>query len=128
MLRPRSLRSRLILAAGGSILAAVILFGIATVLLVRHELRGSLDSALRQRAQDVAQLAVSAPAVLTDPGALESTASGRELVVQVIDSRGRIVARSLTLGNKLLPQDRLARRAIAQGQPSPRTPPTSRTR
>ena len=107
MLRPRSLRTRLIIAAGGSILAAVILFGIATVLLVRHELRGSLDSALRQRAQDVAQLAVSAPAVLTDPGALESTASGRELVVQVIDSRGRIVARSLTLGAKLLPQDSL---------------------
>ena len=116
MLRPRSLRTRLILAAGGSILAAVILFGAATVLLVRHELRGSLDSALRQRAQDVAQLAVSAPAVLTDPGALESTASGRELVVQVIDSRGRIVAQSLTLGAKLLPQDGLTRRAIDAGQ------------
>ena len=117
MLRPRSLRTRLILAAGGSILAAVILFGVATVLLVRHELRGSLDSALRQRAQDVAQLAVSAPAVLTDPAALESTASGRELVVQVIDSRGRIVARSVTLGAKLLPQDTLAQRAIDNGQP-----------
>ncbi len=117
MLKPRSLRTRLIVAAGGSILAAVILFGIATVLLVRHELRGSLDSALRQRAQDVAQLAVSAPAVLTDPGALESTASGRELVVQVIDSRGRIVARSLTLGAKLLPVDGLTRRTIDNGQP-----------
>jgi two-component system, OmpR family, sensor kinase len=92
-----------------------VLFGAATVLLVRGELRGSLDSALRQRAEDVAQLAVSAPAVLSDPGALESTASGRELAVQVIDSRGRIVARSLTLGARLLPQDRLARRAIADG-------------
>jgi two-component system OmpR family sensor kinase len=117
MLRPRSLRTRLIVAAGGSILAAVILFGVATVLLVRHELRSSLDDALRQRAQDVAQLAVAAPAVLTDPGALESTASGRELVVQVIDSRGRIVARSLTLGNKLLPRDSLTRQTIAAGQP-----------
>jgi two-component system, OmpR family, sensor kinase len=114
-LRPRSLRARLIAAAGGSILAAVVLFGAATVLLVRGELRGSLDSALRQRAEDVAQLAISAPAVLSDPGALESTASGRELAVQVIDSRGRIVARSLTLGARLLPQDRLARRAIADG-------------
>jgi two-component system, OmpR family, sensor kinase len=116
VLRPRSLRARLIVAAAGSILAAVVLFGLATVLLVRNELRGSLDGALRQRAQDVAQLAVSAPAVLSDPGALESTASGRELAVQVVDSRGRIVARSLTLGAKLLPQDRLAQRAIADGQ------------
>ncbi len=116
MLRPRSLRARLIAAAGGSILAAVVLFGAATVLLVRGELRGSLDSALRQRAQDVQQLAASAPAVLTGPGALESPASGRELVVQVIDSRGRILARSLTLGAKLLPQDRLATQARVAGR------------
>ncbi len=116
MLRPRSLRARLIAAAGGSILAAVVLFGAATVLLVRGELRGSLDSALRQRAQDVQQLAASAPAVLTDPGALESPASGRELAVEVIDSHGRILARSLTLGAKLLPQDRLATQARVAGR------------
>jgi two-component system, OmpR family, sensor kinase len=115
VLRPRSLRARLIAAAGGSILAAVVLFGAATVLLVRGELRGSLDSALRQRAQDVQQLAASAPAVLTDPGALESPASGRELAVEVIDSHGRILARSLTLGAKLLPQDRLATQARVAG-------------
>jgi two-component system, OmpR family, sensor kinase len=115
-LRPRSLRARLIAAAGGSILAAVVLFGVATVLLVRGELRGSLDSALRQRAEDVAQLAVSAPAVLTDPGALESNASGRELAVQVIDSHGRIVARSLMLGARLLPEDRLASQARVDGR------------
>jgi two-component system, OmpR family, sensor kinase len=114
--RPRSLRARLIAAAGGSILAAVALFGGATVLLVRGELRGSLDTVLRQRAQDVGQLAVSAPAVLTDPGALESVASGRDLAVQVIDSRGRIVARSLTLGAQLLPLDRLARQALVGGR------------
>jgi signal transduction histidine kinase len=116
VLRPRSLRARLIAAAGGSIIAAVVLFGVATVLLVRGELRSSLDSALRQRAEDVQQLAASAPAVLTDPGALESPASGRELVVQVIDSRGRILARSLTLGAKLLPQDRLATQARVAGR------------
>jgi two-component system OmpR family sensor kinase len=116
MLRPRSLRARLIAAAGGSILAAVVLFGVATVLLVRGELRSSLDSALRQRAQDVQQLAASAPAVLTDPGALESPASGRELVVQVIDSRGRLLARSLTLGAKLLPEGRLATQARVAGR------------
>jgi signal transduction histidine kinase len=86
------------------------------VVVVRHELRGSLDSALRQRAQQVAQLAVSAPAVLTTPGALESPVSGRQIVVEVIDARGRIVARSLTLGARLLPSgDQLARAARVSG-------------
>jgi two-component system OmpR family sensor kinase len=112
---PRTLRARLITVAAGSILAAVALFGLVTVLLVGRELRSSLDSALRQRAQEVAQLAVSAPAVLTDPGALESPASERQLAVEVIDARGRILARSLTLGVRLLPQDTLALHARADG-------------
>src|ERR1700751_5202918 len=94
----RSLRVRLVLAAGGSIVAAVVLFGLAAVLIVQHELRSSLDGALRQRALQVAELAVSAPAVLTAPGALESPVSGRQIVVEVLDSHSRIVARSLALG------------------------------
>jgi two-component system, OmpR family, sensor kinase len=114
---PRTLRGRLVLAGGGSILAAVVLFGVATVFMVRGDLRGALDRGLRQRAEDVAQLAVSAPAVLTDPGALESPASGRQIAVEVIDSRGRILARSLTLGAQLLPQDSLALHARLAGQP-----------
>src|SRR5437764_4665744 len=111
-----TLRARLVLAATGSIVVAVILFGGAAAALVFHELRGSLDSALRQRAEQVAQLAVSAPAVLTTPGALESRVSGRQIVVEVIDARGRIVARSLTLGARLLPsEDPLARAARVSG-------------
>jgi signal transduction histidine kinase len=106
---------RLVLAAAGSILAALALFGVATVVLVRHELRGSLDNALRQRAQQVAQLAVSAPAVMNSPGALESPVSGHQIVVEVIDARGRILARSLTLGASILPQDRLVRSALQSG-------------
>src|SRR5450755_3113020 len=113
---PRTLRARLIAVAAGSIFAAVALFGLITVLLVGHELRSSLDHALRQRAEEVAQLAVSAPAVLTGPGALESPASGRQIAVEVIDARGRILARSLTLGVGLLPQDRLALQARAAGR------------
>jgi signal transduction histidine kinase len=35
----------------------------------------------------------------------------------VLDSQGRIVARSLTLGARLLPQDELARRALRDGVP-----------
>jgi signal transduction histidine kinase len=112
-----TLRARLIAAAGGSIVVAVAVFGVATVLLVRTELRSSLDRALRQRAQDVAQLAVSAPAVLTDPGALEGPGSGRQLAVQVVDSHGRILARSLTLGAQLLPEDRLETQARVHGTP-----------
>jgi two-component system, OmpR family, sensor kinase len=115
-LRPwQTLRARLAIAAAGTLFAAVALFGVVTVLLVGQELRSSLDRALSERAADVAQLAVSAPAVLTSPGALEVQASGRQIVVEVIDARGRIFARSLTLGARLLPQDALSRRALRSG-------------
>jgi two-component system, OmpR family, sensor kinase len=113
--RPQTLRFRLVLAAAGSILVALVVFGVATVLLVGHELRGSLDTALRQRAQEVAELAISAPAVLSTPGALETPVSGRQIAVEVLDSHGRILARSLTLGAGVLPVDSLARAAIASG-------------
>jgi signal transduction histidine kinase len=112
----RTLRARLTAAAVVAIAAAVVVFAVVTVVVVDRQLRGSLDSALRSRAQDVAQLAVSAPAVLTSPGALEGPGSGRELAVEVIDARGRIVARSLTLGAQLLPQDTLALAARRQGR------------
>lgn len=112
----RTLRARLAAATAASILAAVAVFALITVIVVGHELRGSLDAALRQRAQDVAQLAVSAPAVLRDPGALESPSSGRQLAVEVIDARGRILARSLALGALLLPQDALVRDALRDGR------------
>lgn len=112
----RTLRGRLVAAATGSIIAAVALFGVAAVALVRHELRSSLDSALRDRASIVAGLAVSAPAVLAAPGALESPVSGRQIVVEVLDAQGRILARSLTLGARLLPLDRLEHQALRAGR------------
>ncbi len=111
-----SLRARLILASSGAIVAAVAAFALVTVVLVGHELRSTLDGALRQRGEDVAQLAVSAPAVLRAAGALESPVSGRQIVVEVLDARGRILARSLTLGARLLPVDRLARQALVSGR------------
>ncbi|MGI8714039.1 MAG: HAMP domain-containing sensor histidine kinase [Solirubrobacteraceae bacterium] len=113
----RTLRARLAIAAGTAILAAVVLFAIITVLLVNHELRGSLDTALRERAQEVAQLAVSAPAVLGDSGALEGPVSGRQIAVEVLDARGRLLARSVALGAELLPQDALERAARLRGRP-----------
>lgn len=111
----RTLRGRLVLAAAGSIVAAVALFAVTALVLVRHELRSSLDGALRSRAQGVAELAVSAPAVLTDPGALEGPESGRQIAVEVIDAHDRLLARSLALGAQLLPLDRVARQAVTQG-------------
>ena len=116
-MRPlHTLRARLAAATAASIFAAVAVFALVTVIVVGRELRGSLDTALRQRAQDVAQLAISAPAVLRDPGALESPASGRQLVVEVIDAHGTILARSLALGALLLPQDALVRDAVRRGR------------
>ncbi len=116
-MRPlRSLRARITVAAAAAILAAVVVFAVVTVLLVDHELRSSLDTALRQRAQEVAELAISTPAILTDPGALESPVSGRQISVQVIDRRGRILARSLNLGARVLPEDALERAARLHGR------------
>jgi signal transduction histidine kinase len=111
-----SLRTRLVLSAAGVIVLAVALFATATVLVVGSQLHGSLDEALRQRAEQVGQLAISAPGVLTNPGALESPVGGRQIAVEVIDARGRIIARSEALGALLLPEDRLARAAISQGR------------
>jgi two-component system OmpR family sensor kinase len=111
-----SLRARLVLAATVAIVIAVAAFAAVAILEVRSELRGSLDKGLRQRAEQVAQLAVSAPAVLTAPGALESPVGGRQIAVEVIDAHGRILARSQTLGARLLPQDKLTREVVAKGQ------------
>ena len=111
-----TLRARLVAISVGSILAAVALFAVATLLLVNHELRSTLDADLRQRAENVAQLAVLAPAVLTEPGALESPVSGRQIAVEVIDAQGRPIARSLSLGAQLLPEDALARSARIGGR------------
>jgi signal transduction histidine kinase len=111
----RSLRARLVAAAAGSILIAVAIFGIAAVAITNHQLHSTLDRALRQRARDVARLASSAPAVLTAPGALESPAGGRQVVVEVFDARGRILARSVALGARLLPRDPAIERAQRSG-------------
>jgi signal transduction histidine kinase len=111
----RSLRARLVAAATGSILVAVAIFGVAAVAITNRQLHSTLDRALRQRARDVARLATSAPAVLTAPGALESPAGGRQVVVEVFDARDRILARSVALGARLLPADPAIHRARRSG-------------
>jgi len=77
--------------------------GASSVVSVDHQLRSSLDTALRQRAKDVARLSVSAPALLTAPGTLDAPQGGRQLAVEVVDRGGIILARSASLGGRLLP-------------------------
>ncbi|MDQ3241472.1 MAG: hypothetical protein M3Q43_08825, partial [Actinomycetota bacterium] len=114
-LRPVALRARVALAAAAAILAAVILLGGAVFGLVARELRSSLDETLEARAGEVARLAASTPVLLTAPGALEGRLGGRQLLVQVLDRRGRIVARSLALGGRVLPRPGPADAALRRG-------------
>ncbi len=103
-MRGRSLSVRLIAASIAAVLLAVLIFGVGARIIVSSQMHSSLDRSLRQRAAEVARLSVSAPAVLTAPGALESPLSGRQLSVEVLDRHQAIVARSLALGAKLLPR------------------------
>jgi signal transduction histidine kinase len=111
------LRTRVALAAALAIFLAVALVGIAIQFLLARDLRDQLDSTLKQRATDVATLSASAPALLTTPGALDSAPATGALDVEVVDRNGRIVARSLALGARVLPAERLVDRAVNQGKP-----------
>lgn len=103
-MRSRSLSFRLAIASVAAVAFAVLVFGMAARFIVNDRLHASLDDSLRRRATDVARLAISAPAVLRAPGTLESPLSGHQLSVEVLDREGAIVARSLSLGAKLLPR------------------------
>jgi signal transduction histidine kinase len=115
-MRPRTLRGRLTAAAAFAVVLAVAFLAVCARVLVAHQLNASLDGSLRRRATDVARLSVSAPALLTAPGALESPVAGRQLSVEVVDRNGRFIARSLTLGAKLLPQTNAASDALRRGR------------
>ena len=85
------------------------------VLVSRH-LHRSLDRSLRARAVEIAQLSASAPALLTSPGALDAPLGGEQLSVEVVDRRGRIVARSLALGGQVLPVGPLLHHVTVDGR------------
>ena len=109
-----SLRARLVAAAAIAIVAVVALLAIAVPALLSRQLEGSLDDSLRARAVDVARLAAASPGLLTEPGSLE----GGGLLVQVVDPRGRIVARSGTLGVRVLPLSGPGRAALSSRAPA----------
>jgi two-component system sensor histidine kinase MprB len=111
-----TLRTRVVLAAAGAIVVAVVVLAIAISVLAGRQLRSSLDNSLRDRAAEVARLSASAPAVLTTPGALDASIGGQQLSIEVLDRRGRMVARSLSLGGSLLPT-RVLERVIESGRP-----------
>ena len=115
-----SLRLRTIVAAAATTMLAVVVLGSAVDVLVTRHLRHELDRSLRTRAIGVAQLAASAPALITTPGALDAPAGGTQALVEVVDRRRRIVARSLSLGGRVLPGS-LAERAIEGARPRYRT-------
>jgi two-component system OmpR family sensor kinase len=113
--RGRSLQLRSVLAAAFGILIALVVVGAAISVLVSRHLHHSLDHTLRQRAVEIAQLNASAPALLTAPGALDSPVGGTQLIVEVVDRHRSIVARSLSLGGRVLQTDRTVNRAIDGG-------------
>jgi len=110
-----TLRARVVLAACAAIVVAVALLAVGVSLLVERQLRGSLDRSLRDRAAEVARLSVSAPALLTAPGALDTSIGGEQLSIEVLDRHGRVLARSLALGGSFLPS-RLVGQVIADGR------------
>src|SRR4051794_23380362 len=112
----RSIRTRSVVAATAAIVLALVVVGFGVDVLVARRLHRSLDHTLRLRAVEVAQLAASAPALLTTPGSLDSPVGGAQLSVEVIDRRERIVARSLSLRGGVLPVRPLVRQAIRNGR------------
>jgi two-component system, OmpR family, sensor kinase len=112
---PRSLTARSTLAALVAVLVALVIVSVGVDVLVGRHLHGSLDRSLRQQAVAVAQLSATAPALLVTPGALDAPAGGTQVLTQVLDRHGRIVARSLALGGRILPVAEPARTVIASG-------------
>jgi signal transduction histidine kinase len=113
--RPR-LRTRVVAAAAVAIVAAIVLLGAAVQVLLSRHLHQTLDTTLRDRAAQVAQLAATAPALLTSPTVLEASVEPRQLDVEVVDRRGRILGRSPALGGATLHTRGLVRAAIRNGR------------
>jgi two-component system OmpR family sensor kinase len=101
--RSAGLQARVAAAAAVAIVVGVAALGIAVLARLDSQLNGALDRSLRARATEVARLAASTPQLLMEPGTLEGRLGGSALLVQVIDPRGRIVARSSGLGSRVLP-------------------------
>ncbi|HEY8858440.1 MAG TPA: hypothetical protein VIM27_03235, partial [Gaiellales bacterium] len=116
MRRRSRLRTRVVAAAAVSILAAVVLLGGAVQVLLSRHLHEALDSTLRDRAAQIAQLAATAPALLTSPTVLEASVEPRQLDIEVLDRHGRILGRSPAMGDATLDAHGLVTAAIHRGR------------
>ena len=105
------------LAAAAAIGLATLILGGGVLALVDRGLRGDVDQGLRTRAAEISAIAQSTPTLLTAPGALDSAVGGRALLVEIVDARGRLRARSLALGGRVLPVDDLIASALTASQP-----------
>jgi two-component system, OmpR family, sensor kinase len=112
----RSLGVRSIVAGSLAVVIALVVVGAGVDVLVGRHLHRSLDRSLRARAVEIAQLSATAPALLVAPGSLDSSIGGVQLSAEVVDRHGRIVARSLALGGRVLPVQAVARGVIASGR------------
>jgi signal transduction histidine kinase len=99
-----------------AVVLALVVVGAGVDVLVARHLHRSLDRSLRARAVSIAQLSATAPSLLVSPGLLDASIGGQQLSVEVLDKHGRVVARSLALGGRVLPVRALARQAIVGGQ------------
>ena len=116
--RRGSLRVRVALAAAGAIVVAVTVLGAGVQLLLSNHLHDALDSTLHERAVEIAQISATAPALLTSPGMLDVSAGPRLVDVEVVDRRGRIVARSLGLRGQTISAAQLVAGAVGHGRSS----------
>ena len=111
-MRRTGIQLRVAVAAAVAIVVAVAALGIAVLARLDAQLNDALDRSLRVRATEVARLHASTPDLLLRPGTLEGRLGGSPLLVQVIDPRGRIVARSSALGGRVLPDAPVVRTAL----------------
>ena len=116
-MRSAGIQLRVAIAAAAAIVVAVAALGIAVLARLDNQLEDALDRSLRVRATEVARLSASTPELLTRPGTLEGRLGGSPLLVQVIDSRGRIVARSSALGSRVLPETPVVRHTLDDRRP-----------
>jgi two-component system OmpR family sensor kinase len=113
-----TLRARVAAAAAAAIVLAVALLVVAVPQFLESELLGTLDDTLVRRATDVARINATTPNQLTAPGALEGRLGGGTLFVQIVDRRGRIIARSSTLGGRVLEVPAALDAALDQRRPA----------
>ena len=116
-MRSAGIQLRVAVAAAVAIVVAVAALGVAVLARLDNQLEDALDRSLRVRATEVARLSASTPELLTRAGTLEGRLGGSPLLVQVIDSRGRIVARSSALGSRVLPETPVVDTALDDRQP-----------